>query len=177
MFKDFPEFIYNGQLTDAGRKVVAYTEATLDRALKLQEGQDVTALNQLSGPFKDYYVNVTCMTYYQHKPEGWVKDHPASVAAIWEQIQMEETAAATAATVQQQTQTVTDLATKLDTLQQIVTDLVAKLTPAPAAEKEEDEEEAAEPEEPKKRGKKAAKAEEAAPPAEPSAEGDTKETD
>ena len=176
MYKDYPEFLYDGQLTDAGHKVVAYIEATLEKALSLSEGtQDVTALNNLSGHFKDYYVNVTCMTYYQHKPEGWVKDRRPAVIAVWEQIQTEEAAAATAATVQQQSQSVTDLAAKLDTLQQIVTDLVAKLTPAPAAEKEEEDEEAAEPEDaPKKVGrpKKAAKPEASETPAADDAEGE-----
>ena len=131
--RDYPEFIYNNDLTDAGKKVVAFLEAGVNKQLSLVEGQNLTSLNQMSGPFQDFYVNVMAMK--TSTPAQWVKDRAYGVASIWEQIVMQEEAAAATAQQTQQAQTMTDLAARLDKLEATLTAQIAALfPPAPAAE-------------------------------------------
>jgi len=131
--RDYPEFIYNNELTDAGKKVVAFLSAGVTKQLALVEGQNLTSLNQMSGPFQDYYVHVMAMK--TSTPAQWVKDRAYGVASIWEQIVMQEEAAAAAAQQTQQAQTVTDLAARFDKLEATLTAAIAAhFPPAPAAE-------------------------------------------
>lgn len=87
---DMPELVRGGQLTEFGRKVIALVETTLDQAESLIEGQDLAALNALSGPFQDYYINVRKMGL--HDSASWLKDRPYASFALWRMVEEQEQA-------------------------------------------------------------------------------------
>lgn len=167
----YPEFIYNNDLTDAGRRVVAFLDAGVTKALSLVEGQNVASLNGMSGPFQDYYVNVMAMK--TSTPAQWVKDRAYGVASIWEQIVAQDAAAVAAEQQQQQTQTVTDLAARFDKLEASLTAAIAALVPPAPATEEADADDT-----PKKAGRsKKSQPEAVEPPAGSDAEGDGEQTE
>lgn len=86
-----PEFVYNGKLTDEGRKIVEHINTVLDEAESLIEGQNMAPLNALSGPYQDYYVNVRKAGL--HTPDSWVKDRAYAAFRLWTLITEQENAA------------------------------------------------------------------------------------
>jgi FtsZ-binding cell division protein ZapB len=92
-----PDLVRNGQLTGDGEKVIALVEATLDQAENLVEGQDVSSLNALSGPFQDYYINVRKAKLSD--AATWLKDRPYAASHLWSIIEAQEVEAAKTAKV------------------------------------------------------------------------------
>ena len=87
-----PIFVQGGQLTDAGKKVVDYIEAAIAKAEALVEGQDITPLNQMSGPMKDYWLNV--QKAHILNPSEFVRDRRYAASKVWELVEAEEKARA-----------------------------------------------------------------------------------
>jgi hypothetical protein len=162
-----PQFIFQNELTDTGRKVVAFLEAGVTEALGRVQGQDVSSLNHLSGPFQDYYVHVMAMQTIT--PAQFVKERTYAVESVWQLITQQEQAAADK---EHQEQTTASLTDRLAKLEKALTEALAKIAEddkaEPAAEEADEEPPAA----PKSKAKKSP-VEPEEPAAEKGAEGDT----
>lgn len=170
MNNERPQFVLQNELTDAGRKVVTYLEAGVNAALAQVNGQDVSSLNHMSGPFQDYYIHVMAMKTIS--PTQFVKERTYAVESIWQLMVQQEQVAAEKA---QQEQTNTSLTDRLAKLEKALTEALAKLaeedkTEPPAADDSAEDEPA-----PVAPAKKKSKAEAAEPPAPDAGEADEKD--
>lgn len=84
------QFSQYGNVTPEGQRVIQYMEA----AAQVAEGQDIEALNALSGPVKHYYVNVTKL--HLMTPARWLEDYTNAAQAIMRNLTEAETAQAAA---------------------------------------------------------------------------------
>ena len=181
------DFVRNGILTDEGRQVVEHLETEITKVEGLLEGHNVQALNSMSGPYQDYYVNVLKMRI--HDPAVWVKDRPYAVDAIWEQLTAEAKAERARLDAEKRDD---DLATRLEKVEKALSEALGQITAkdkqiaalkeddAPVtddAEDKDDEDEDAPPAEDTKTSRRTKKAEVADPPADTAAEGEPTETD
>jgi hypothetical protein len=137
-----PVFVgLDGQMTDDGRKLVAWIEAQFVEADKSPER--ITEINALSGDIKHYYVNV----YKMNKatggsggltPEKWLNDYRNSISlSAWRNMQfMTEQAEAKQELITTSERTKT-LEENMQKLQETLADKVKELTEANTALKEE----------------------------------------
>lgn len=171
-------------LTEEGQQVIEHIEATLTEAVaKYEESGDLNFINGLSGPYKDYHINVHKMgRQVGITPATWARDRAYGMFRIWELLEQQRESDQAQ---QDADAKASDLETRLATLEQKLTEAleekgvlerqVQALESATAAtEDEEDEPEAA----PKRRRRKTSKAEAETPPAD-QAEGadDTEDED
>ena len=122
----YPVFVDNGAITPDGKRLVEFVVAQFEEA---DRENNVAALNNLSGPIAEYYVNV-------HKlgsltPEKWLKDMSHSARNAYDIMQYVEAQALKESAAAQATadtaNAVSGLEAELTKLKESIAEQVAKL--------------------------------------------------
>jgi len=94
MADKYPEFVQFGELTPAGKELIAYIEAKIAETVQLYEAKgDINFLNGMSGTLKHYYTWVGQMK--STTPEKFLTDFAYGAVSMYENMLMERQAAET----------------------------------------------------------------------------------
>ena len=175
MADKFPEFVQFGELTPAGKDLIAYMEAKIAETVHLYEEKgDINFINGMSGPLKHYHTWVQQLG--STTPEKFLEEFPYGASVMYENMQIEKQAAAVE---KQNTETAAktgDLEGKLAKMQEDLAAALGEIKTLREAAKvtvtvETDGDETPEVVQKSKAGKgRKSESEGAVPPAEPAAE-------
>lgn len=91
MVDRFPEFVQHGQLTPAGKELIAYMEAKIAETVRLYEEKgDINFVNGMSGPLKHYRTWVQQMG--STTSEKFLTEFPYGASVMYENMMLEKQA-------------------------------------------------------------------------------------